>query len=510
MWQRRAVAAHHAIFSAEHEELRGAVRRFVDAEVRPEVDAWERAGYFPDALFRRCGELGFLGLHYPARYGGSDGDLATGLVFVEELARCGAAAIPMAISVQIAHGDARARGVRHRRPAQPVARSRDRGREDRRDRDHRARRRFRRRRDQHPRGARRRRLADQRPEDVHHQRRTGPLPHARGRRPTAAPDTTACHCSSSTPRSPACRCRAGSRSSACTRPTPPRSRSTTSLVPHADLDRARTRSGIRAADVAAAVRAARRRGRVGRSRRAGTRRHDRVRAANARRSAGRSREHQVIAHKLADAATELEAARALLYSTAWRVMHDEYPVTEISMTKKYCAQVQNRLVDTCLQVFGGAGYLEETPVAARLPRRALAAHRRRHRRDHERGDRQTPRAVRTEGIGETALTEFGLPDRLPNHRPPARTSDLQSRLRLESPRQVSSRRVGRRSGAWRLRDTEQVAFICGTGVDQVRRTSWSCRVSGIGRLADQVLVGGGSCNSQALRGAVAGRQNTSR
>jgi alkylation response protein AidB-like acyl-CoA dehydrogenase len=74
-------------------------------------------------------------------------------------------------------------------------------------------------------------------------------------------------------------------------------------------------------------------------------------------------QHQVIAHKLADAATELEAARALLYSTAWRVMHDEYPVAEISMTKKYCAQVQNRLVDACVQVFGGAGYLEETPVA---------------------------------------------------------------------------------------------------------------------------------------------------
>ncbi len=74
-------------------------------------------------------------------------------------------------------------------------------------------------------------------------------------------------------------------------------------------------------------------------------------------------EHQVIAHRLADAATELEAARALLYSTAWRVMHDEYPVTEISMTKKYCAQVQNRLVDACLQVFGGAGYLAETPVS---------------------------------------------------------------------------------------------------------------------------------------------------
>lgn len=90
----------HAIFTPEHEELRGTVRRFVGAEVRPNVDAWEAAGHFPDDLFRRCGELGFLGLHFPARWGGSAGDLATGLVFVEELGRCGAGAIPMAISVQ--------------------------------------------------------------------------------------------------------------------------------------------------------------------------------------------------------------------------------------------------------------------------------------------------------------------------------------------------------------------------------------------------------------------------
>jgi alkylation response protein AidB-like acyl-CoA dehydrogenase len=73
-------------------------------------------------------------------------------------------------------------------------------------------------------------------------------------------------------------------------------------------------------------------------------------------------QHQVIAHKLADAATELTAARTLLYSTTWAVMQGEYAVTEISMCKKYCAQVQNRIVDTCVQVWGGAGYLEETGI----------------------------------------------------------------------------------------------------------------------------------------------------
>jgi len=70
----------------------------------------------------------------------------------------------------------------------------------------------------------------------------------------------------------------------------------------------------------------------------------------------------VVSEALADAATELSAARALLYSTAWAVMQGDYPVAEISMCKKYCAQVQNRLVDTCVQVWGGAGYLEETGI----------------------------------------------------------------------------------------------------------------------------------------------------
>ena len=101
--------------------------------------------------------------------------------------------------------------------------------------------------------------------------------------------------------------------------------------------------------------------------------------------------NQVIAHLLADAATELEAARALTYDTIWRVQQGEYPVAEISMAKKYAAQVQNRLVDACLQVYGGAGYLNETPVSRLVARRAAPAHRCRHRPDHERGHRQAAR-----------------------------------------------------------------------------------------------------------------------
>jgi alkylation response protein AidB-like acyl-CoA dehydrogenase len=76
-------------FSGEHEELRETVARFVAAEVAPHVDEWERAEEFPRDLYRRCAELGFLGLKFPERYGGQGGDHLHDAVWVEELARSG-------------------------------------------------------------------------------------------------------------------------------------------------------------------------------------------------------------------------------------------------------------------------------------------------------------------------------------------------------------------------------------------------------------------------------------
>jgi acyl-CoA dehydrogenase len=76
-------------FGEEHEELRRTVTRFVAAEVAPHVDEWERAEEFPRDLYRRCAELGFLGLKFPERYGGQGGDHLHDAVWVEELARSG-------------------------------------------------------------------------------------------------------------------------------------------------------------------------------------------------------------------------------------------------------------------------------------------------------------------------------------------------------------------------------------------------------------------------------------
>jgi len=76
-------------FTAEHEDLRATVRRWVESEILPEQDEWERRREFPRELFTRAGELGFLGLKYPERLGGQGGDGVHDAVWAEELAAAG-------------------------------------------------------------------------------------------------------------------------------------------------------------------------------------------------------------------------------------------------------------------------------------------------------------------------------------------------------------------------------------------------------------------------------------
>ena len=89
-------------FTAEHEELRATLRRFVEAELYPHADAWEEARWFPDALFPRLGELGFLGLKYPEVYGGQGGGYLHDAVLAQELARCGSAGVAAGLGAHVA------------------------------------------------------------------------------------------------------------------------------------------------------------------------------------------------------------------------------------------------------------------------------------------------------------------------------------------------------------------------------------------------------------------------
>ncbi|HEX8035870.1 MAG TPA: acyl-CoA dehydrogenase family protein [Ktedonobacterales bacterium] len=87
-------------FTAEHDMFRQSVRRFVQDEIDPHVDEWEEAGAFPaHDLFKKMGDLGFLGLTYPEAYGGQGLDFSYTVVFCEELGRANCSGVPMGITV---------------------------------------------------------------------------------------------------------------------------------------------------------------------------------------------------------------------------------------------------------------------------------------------------------------------------------------------------------------------------------------------------------------------------
>ncbi len=72
---------------ADHQALRESAAAFTDREIRPNADAWEAAGEFPRELYRKAGALGFLGMRYEERWGGSGLDFLSTCVLCEELAK---------------------------------------------------------------------------------------------------------------------------------------------------------------------------------------------------------------------------------------------------------------------------------------------------------------------------------------------------------------------------------------------------------------------------------------
>ncbi len=88
-------------FSKDHEMVRKAVRDFVNKEINPYVDQWEEDGKAPlHELFKKMGDLGFLGIRYDVKYGGEGLDYWYETVVLEECAKIDCGGIPMAISVQ--------------------------------------------------------------------------------------------------------------------------------------------------------------------------------------------------------------------------------------------------------------------------------------------------------------------------------------------------------------------------------------------------------------------------
>ena len=88
-------------FNQDHQAMRAMVRKFVDQEINPNMDQWEKDGGAPlHELFKKMGDLGLLGIRYDEKYGGQNLDYWFECVFLEELGRVKGYGLPTAVAVQ--------------------------------------------------------------------------------------------------------------------------------------------------------------------------------------------------------------------------------------------------------------------------------------------------------------------------------------------------------------------------------------------------------------------------
>src|SRR4051795_7857957 len=353
-----AAARRHFIFTEEHDALRESIHSFVERELAPHAEEWEETT-FPDSVFRRMGELGFLGLSMPEEYGGQGGDYPCNLVLAEELSHSGSGGLAMGVAV---HTDMATPPILQFGTAE--------------------------------------------------QKRDYLVPAIRGERisclgitePDAGSDVSGI------------RTRAvredgewvingaktyitnGHRADFIvlvtkTDPDAGYDGFTLFLVdmdaPGVTREKRLEKLGMHASDTAllafqdVRVPASAALGEVGKGFYhimwelqgerligaagcvAGAQRvfdqtleYARERTAFGRPIGG----FQVTRHKFAEMATKIEAARQMVYTTAWRFMAGEYPVREISMAKLYSARVAVEVADECIQIHGGAGYMKEYGV----------------------------------------------------------------------------------------------------------------------------------------------------
>jgi acyl-CoA dehydrogenase len=88
-------------FAEEHEELRASVRGFLERELAPHAQRWEEERWFPDEVFPTLAGQGLLGLKYPAEYGGQGGDYLHESVLCEELSRIGSGGTAAGIGAHV-------------------------------------------------------------------------------------------------------------------------------------------------------------------------------------------------------------------------------------------------------------------------------------------------------------------------------------------------------------------------------------------------------------------------
>jgi alkylation response protein AidB-like acyl-CoA dehydrogenase len=349
----------HVVFTAEHDALRASIRAFVDREVAPHAAEWERTT-FPDSIVRRMGELGLLGLSVPEAYGGQGGDYFCNLVLAEELARGGSGGFLMGMSVhtdmvippilQFGTEEQKQRWVRPGVAGQmifslgitePDAGSDVAGISTRAVRDGDGWR---------INGAKTYITNGHRNSMIMLVTKTDPSAGHHGFTIFLVPmDTPGVVRESKL-------AKLGMHAS------------DTALLSFTDVwvpdDAVLGEVGKGFAQIMWELQAERLIGAAGALAYAQFAFDATVRYAQERSTFGRPLgTHQVIRHKIADMATRLEAGRALVYTTARRYAAGEYPVREISMCKLLATQTAWHVADTCVQIHGGAGYMDEYPVS---------------------------------------------------------------------------------------------------------------------------------------------------
>jgi acyl-CoA dehydrogenase len=88
-------------FTEEHEELRASARGFIERELAPYARQWEDERWFPDEVFPKLAAQGLLGLKYPEAYGGQGGDYLHEAVLCEEMARTGSGGTAAGIGAHV-------------------------------------------------------------------------------------------------------------------------------------------------------------------------------------------------------------------------------------------------------------------------------------------------------------------------------------------------------------------------------------------------------------------------
>src|SRR3712207_2699855 len=88
------------LYEADHDAFRESFRRFVDVEIVPHLDEWDRAGIVPRELFTTAGKSGFLGMDVPEEFGGGGvPDYRFNAVVGEEIMRAGAAGAGLGLTL---------------------------------------------------------------------------------------------------------------------------------------------------------------------------------------------------------------------------------------------------------------------------------------------------------------------------------------------------------------------------------------------------------------------------